>query len=34
LFFSGLNFRKENKAAVVLLFSQIAFFLVLNLWAF
>lgn len=34
LFFSGLNFRKENKAAVVLLFSQIAFFLALNLWAF
>ncbi len=34
LFFSSLNFRKENYAAVVLLFSQIAFFLALNLWAF
>jgi putative membrane protein len=34
LFFSGLNFRKENSAAIVLLFTQFCFFLALNLWAF
>ncbi len=33
-FFSALNFRKENSAAIVLLFAQVWFFLVLNLWAF
>lgn len=33
LFFSGLNFNKKNKAAVVLLFAQLGFFLALNLWA-
>jgi putative membrane protein len=33
LFFSGLNFNKKNKAAVVLLFAQLCFFLALNLWA-
>ncbi len=33
LFFSGLNFRKENRVAIVLLFAQIGFFLALNLWA-
>ena len=32
--FSDLNFRKKNNAAIVLLFSQIGFFLALNLWAF
>jgi putative membrane protein len=34
LFYSGLNFRKENNAAIVLLFTQFCFFLALNLWAF
>ena len=34
LFFSGLNFRKENSAAIVLLFTQFCFFLALNVWAF
>ncbi|MDP3469159.1 MAG: carotenoid biosynthesis protein [Daejeonella sp.] len=34
LFFSGLNFRKKNNAAIVLLFAQFGFFLILNLWAF
>jgi putative membrane protein len=33
LFFSALNFNKKNKAAVVLLFAQLCFFLALNLWA-
>lgn len=34
MFLSSSNFRKENYTAIVLLFSQIVFFLVLNLWAF
>ena len=33
LFFSASNFNKKNKAAVVLLFAQLCFFLALNLWA-
>lgn len=33
LFFSACNFNKRNKAAVVLLFAQLCFFLALNLWA-
>lgn len=33
LFFSGLKFRKDNNAAIVLLFAQFGFFLALNLWA-
>ena len=33
LFFSASNFNKINKAAVVLLFAQLCFFLALNLWA-
>lgn len=33
LFFSASNFNKKNKAAVVLLFAQLGFFLALNLWA-
>lgn len=33
LFFSAMNFRKENNAAIVLLFAQFGFFLALNLWA-
>ena len=31
--FSGLNFKKDNNAAIVLLFAQFIFFLALNLWA-
>ena len=33
LFFSALNFNKNNYAAVVLLFAQLCFFIALNLWA-
>jgi putative membrane protein len=32
--FKGLDFNKNNKAAIVLLFAQIGFFLGLNMWAF
>jgi putative membrane protein len=32
--FKGLDFNKDNKAAIVLLFAQIGFFLGLNMWAF
>lgn len=32
--FRGLNFQKRNKAAIVLLFAQVGFFLALNIWAF
>lgn len=32
--FYRLNFQKENNAAIVLLFAQVGFFLLLNLWAF
>lgn len=31
--FRGLDFQKQNKAAIVLLFAQAGFFLVLNFWA-
>ena len=31
--FYSFNFHKKNNAAIVLLFTQIGFFLVLNLWA-
>jgi len=31
--FRGLDFQKQNKAAIVLLFAQAGFFLVLNIWA-
>jgi len=30
--FRGLEFQKQNKAAIVLLFAQAFFFLVLNIW--
>lgn len=32
--FKGLDFNKNNKSAIVLLFAQIGFFLGLNMWAF
>jgi len=32
--FRGLDFQKQNKAAIVLLFAQAGFFLALNIWAF
>lgn len=32
-YFSGIDFKKENKAAIVLLFAQLSFFAVLNIWA-
>lgn len=32
-YFSGMDFKKENKAAIVLLFAQLSFFVVLNIWA-
>jgi putative membrane protein len=32
--FKALDFNKNNKAAIVLLFAQIGFFLALNIWAF
>lgn len=32
--FRGLDFQKQNKAAIVLLFAQAGFFLALNFWAF
>ena len=32
--FKSLDFNKNNKAAIVLLFAQIGFFLGLNMWAF
>jgi len=32
--FRGLDFQKQNKAAIVLLFAQVGFFLALNIWAF
>ena len=31
--FRGLDFQKQNKAAIVLLFAQVGFFLALNFWA-
>ena len=31
--FRGLDFQKQNKAAIVLLFAQAGFFLALNFWA-
>jgi putative membrane protein len=31
--FRGLDFQKQNKAAIVLLFAQAGFFLVLNFWS-
>jgi len=34
LFYTSCNFKKSNNAAIVLLFTQAAFFLALNLWAF
>lgn len=34
LFYTSCNFKKSNSAAIVLLFTQAAFFLALNLWAF
>ena len=32
--FRGLDFQKQNKAAIVLLFAQAGFFLALNFWSF
>lgn len=32
--FRGLDFNKKNKAAIVLLITQLGFFLGLNIWAF
>ncbi|SDM38710.1 putative membrane protein [Daejeonella rubra] len=32
--FRSLDFQKQNKAAIVLLFAQAGFFLALNIWAF
>jgi putative membrane protein len=32
--FRGLDFKKQNKAAIVLLVAQVGFFLALNIWAF
>jgi putative membrane protein len=32
--FRGLDFQKQNKAAIVLLVAQVGFFLALNIWAF
>lgn len=32
-FFSVMDFKKDNKAAIVLLFAQFVFFVALNIWA-